>query len=195
MKKLYCFDFDGTLTRKDTMFAFLKYYQPRQYYFQFLKFTPLFILVKLKLADAAKVKQGFISAFLKGKKEEELRRKAQSFFEEKHSELLRPEAVKFINQLDLEHNKGLLVTASLDIWAKPFAHHFNLQLVATRAGFFNGKYAGTFIGENCNGPEKVNRILKEIQEEKFDKTIAFGDTSGDEPMLSWADESYYRYFN
>ena len=26
MKKLYCFDFDGTITYKDTMFLYLKFY-------------------------------------------------------------------------------------------------------------------------------------------------------------------------
>lgn len=145
--------------------------------------------------DAAKVKQAFISAFLKGKTKEELARAAQDFFDKKHHYLLRPEAVKFIQQLDLSHHRGYIVTASLDLWVKPFADHFNLQLIATRADFSNGRYTGNFVGKNCNGKEKVIRILKEIAGEKFDKTIAFGDTSADRPMLSWADESYYRYFN
>ena len=30
---------------------------------------------------------------------------------------------------------------------------------------------------------------------RYDKSIAFGDTSGDKPMLSWADESYFRFFH
>ena len=47
-KKLYCFDFDGTLTKRDTMFAFLKFYEPKKFYISFIKHIPLFIMLKLK---------------------------------------------------------------------------------------------------------------------------------------------------
>ena len=55
MKKLYLFDFDGTLTYKDTMFLYLKFYNSMKFYVQFVKHIPLFVLLKLKLADAEKV--------------------------------------------------------------------------------------------------------------------------------------------
>ncbi|KGT10013.1 hypothetical protein NV63_02955 [Elizabethkingia anophelis] len=48
MKKLYCFDFDGTITTKDTMFLFLRFYNPGRYYFQFMRHVPLFVMMKLK---------------------------------------------------------------------------------------------------------------------------------------------------
>ena len=54
MKKLYCFDFDGTLTYRDTMFLFLKFYNRRKFYFSFVKHVPLFILLKLNLLEAEK---------------------------------------------------------------------------------------------------------------------------------------------
>ena len=60
MKKLYCFDFDGTLTYKDTMFMYLKFYDSTKYRIQFLRHVPLFILLKLKLAETEKVKKSFI---------------------------------------------------------------------------------------------------------------------------------------
>ena len=66
MRKLYCFDFDGTLTHKDTMFLYLKFYDATKYRIQFVKHIPLFILLKLKLADAEKVKKSFIASILKG---------------------------------------------------------------------------------------------------------------------------------
>ena len=66
MKKLYCFDFDGTLTYKDTMFLFLKFYNRRKFYFSFVKHVPLFILLKINLLEAEKVKRSFISSVLEG---------------------------------------------------------------------------------------------------------------------------------
>ena len=61
--------------------------------------------------------------------------------------------------------------------------------------FQEGIFTGNFVGRNCNGPEKVSRIKEEIKNQKFDKTIAFGDTSGDKQMLNWANESHYRFFH
>ena len=87
------------------------------------------------------------------------------------------------------------MSASLDIWTKPFAEKFGMKLIATQAKFKDEVYTGQFITKNNNGQEKVSRIKKEIEGKKFDKIIAFGDTSGDKPMLSFAHESHYRFFH
>lgn len=194
MKKLYCFDFDGTLTHKDTMFEFLKFVGGAKYAWLFLKYMPLFILVKLKLVDAEKVKKSFIGAFLKGKNRSFLKEKAQLFFEQNHQNLIRQEARNFLSQIDFKENDGLLVTASLDIWVQPFADELGLKLISTRAEFQDEKYTGEFVGKNCNGEEKVRRIRAFLGDKTYDKTIAFGDTRGDKPMLRWANVAYYRHF-
>ena len=75
MKKLYCFDFDGTLTYSDTMFLYLKFYNPSKFRIQFIKHIPLFILLKLNLLEAEKVKKSFISSILKGEKKEKIEKK------------------------------------------------------------------------------------------------------------------------
>ena len=195
MRKLYCFDFDGTLTYKDTMFLYLKSYNSGKFYVNFIKHIPLFILMKMKLMNTEKVKKSFISSILKGEKKNKLEESAQLFLNNYYPHLIRKNALDFISNIDHSKTESLLVTASLDIWAKPFADKFNMKLVSTKAEFVNDFFTGNFSGANCNGEEKVNRILQQIKEEKFDKTIAFGDTSGDKPMLNWAHESYFRFFH
>jgi len=195
MKKLYCFDFDGTLTYKDTMFMYLRFYDPVKFRLQFLKHVPLFILLKLKLVETEKVKKSFIASILKGQTKEKIEKKSRQFFERYYPEIIRENALDFIKNIDHENTRSLLVTASLDIWAKPFAEAFQMQLVATKAEFKNEVFTGNFIGKNCNGEEKLIRIKAEIINEKYDKTIAFGDTSGDRPMLSWANEGHYQFFH
>ena len=195
MKKLYFFDFDGTLTYKDTMFLFLKFYNSAKFNFQFLKHIPLFILLKLKLASAEKVKKSFISSILKGQSKTKIEEKSQQFFEKYYPEIIRENAIEFIQNIDREHTESYLVTASLDIWVKPFAEKFKMNLLATRAEFKNDIFTGNFVGNNCNGGEKVHRIKEALQGKKFDKTIAFGDTSGDKEMLEWANESHFEFFH
>lgn len=195
MKKLYCFDFDGTLTKEDTMFLFLKFYNSNKYFIEFAKHIPLFLFLKLGLLDAEKVKKSFISGILKGEKKQKIEELAQKFFKENFPNIFRENALDFIDKIDHSKTKSLIVTASLDIWTKPFAEKFGMKLIATEAKFENGVFTGHFNTKNNNGIEKVNRIKKEIEGKKFDKIIAFGDTSGDKPMLSLAHESHYRFFH
>lgn len=195
MKKLYCFDFDGTLTYKDTMFMYLKFYDSTRFRLQFLKHIPLFVLLKLKLADTEKVKKSFIGSILKGQTQEKIEKKSRQFFDHYYPKIVRENALDFIQNIDHNNTYSLLVTASLDIWAKPFAEAFKMQLVSTRAEFRNGVFTGNFVGRNCNGNEKLVRIQQEINNHKYDKIIAFGDTSGDKPMLNWANEGHYQFFH
>ncbi|MEJ5051874.1 HAD family hydrolase [Chryseobacterium culicis] len=195
MKKLYCFDFDGTLTYKDTMFMYLKFYDSTKYRIQFLRHVPLFILLKLKLAETEKVKKSFIGSILRGQTQEKIEQKSKQFFDQHYPKIVRENALDFIKNIDRNNTQSLLVTASLDIWVKPFADELKMELVSTRAEFKNGVFTGNFVGKNCNGKEKLVRIKAEINDSKYDKIIAFGDTSGDRPMLKWANEGHYQFFH
>jgi phosphatidylglycerophosphatase C len=195
MRKVYFFDFDGTLTKSDTMFMFLRYCDPGRFVTKFLLHLPLFMMLKFNLAKAEKVKRHFISSVLKGKTEGFLNDKAQRFFEENYPELIRENALEFIHNMNREQTESYLVTASLDIWVKPFADKFNMVLIATEAKFKDGIFTGNFNGANCNGEEKVKRIKALLGDKKFDKSIAFGDTSGDEALLKYVNEGHYKFFH
>ncbi|WP_038335310.1 HAD-IB family hydrolase [Empedobacter falsenii] len=194
-RNLYLFDFDGTLTCKDTLFDFLKFSFPKVYFINYLIFIPLFIVSKLKIIDAGFVKEMFISKFLKGKSYVEINQLAQNYFEQNHQELIYSKADEYIKSLS-NYNDKFIVSASVDFWIQPFADYYEMGLICTKAkydeqGFFTGKFASP----NCNYQEKKNRIEKEIDLSLYDQIIAFGDTKGDEAMFSIATKSNFRCFN
>lgn len=195
MKKLYFFDFDGTLTYKDTMFLFLNFCNAKRFYLQLLLHVPVLVLLKMKLAEAEKVKKSLIFKVLKKENRSSLEQKSQQFFKAYYPQLIRGNALDFIKNIDRENTECYIVTASLDIWVKPFADHFKMNMLATRAEFKEDCLTGNFTGNNCNKQEKVNRILEAIAHKKYDKSIAFGDTSGDSAMLNWANESHFKFFH
>lgn len=195
MKKLYFFDFDGTLTTNDTMFMFLRHCDKNRFAKQFVIHLPLFALLKLKLAKAENVKRHFVASVLKGHTESFIQEKSHSFFEENYPSIIRENALEFINNINRQLSESYIVTASLNIWVKPFAEKFGMKLIATEALFTNGIFTGKFKGANCNGEEKVRRIKEEIKDKKFDKSIAFGDTDGDRPMLDFVTEGHYQFFH
>lgn len=195
MKKLYLFDFDGTLTTEDTMFLFLKFFDSKRYRRMYAKHVPLFAMLKLKLVEAENVKKSFIASVLKNQTKERIETAAEAFFQKYYPGIIRENALEFINHIDRNKTECYLVTASMDIWVKPFAEKFNMKLISTRAEFVDGVFTGSFIGKNCNGEEKLHRIKEALGTKKFDKKVAFGDSAGDKQMLSYADESFFRFFH
>lgn len=67
MKKIYAFDFDGTLTTKDTLLEFIRFAKGNVgLAVGFLYYSPLIILMKLHLYPNWKVKQKVFAWFFKG---------------------------------------------------------------------------------------------------------------------------------
>ena len=67
MRKIYAFDFDGTLTTKDTLLEFIRFAKGSgQMFCGFLLFSPLLLLMKLHLYPNWKAKQLVFSYFFKG---------------------------------------------------------------------------------------------------------------------------------
>ena len=66
-EKIYLFDFDGTLTTRDTFLEFIKYSKGTfLLILSFLLFSPLLILMKLHLYNNGKAKQKLFSFYYKG---------------------------------------------------------------------------------------------------------------------------------
>ena len=61
MTKLYAFDFDGTLTTRDTLLEFIRYAcgTPR-FLLGFLIHSPLLVLMKLRLYPNGRTKEGIV---------------------------------------------------------------------------------------------------------------------------------------
>lgn len=194
-KKLYLFDFDGTLTNVDTLFDFLKFSFPEKYNQLYFKFIPLFILAKLHLVNVEATKKKFIVAFLKGKSKSEISALSKSYFDKNSTKILRPSAVEFIQSI-VDSEDVYIVSASLDIWLQPFADFLNARLICTKAAYDAPEiFSGNFLTPNCNYDEKIIRIKQEIDLNKFDEIFVFGDSKGDKAMSTLATRFHYRHFN
>ena len=67
MRKIVAFDFDGTLTMKDTLLAFIRYAKGSTgFWLGFLRYSPLLVLMKLGLYPKYKAKKKVFAHFFKG---------------------------------------------------------------------------------------------------------------------------------
>ena len=192
MKKIYAFDFDGTLTTKDTLIAFIRYAcGDKAFCWGFLRYSPLLLLMKLGYYPNWKVKQKVFSYFFKGMSFNEFAQLGRLFALD-NGHLLRPKGVEMVQKALAEEAEVLIVSASIDNWVQPFFPDANV--LGTKIEVVNGSLTGRFLTKNCYGQEKVNRILALYPDRSTYHLIAYGDSRGDKELLSFADEPHFKPF-
>ena len=192
-EKILFFDFDGTITTKDTLLEFILYSCGKvKFLLGFLLYSPLLILMKFGLYPNWKAKQHVFSYFFRGMKIDDFDSVCRRFAVDCRY-LLRPEAVKDIETAMTEGIKVYVVSASIDNWVQPFFEF--AKVLGTQIEVINGILTGRFMTPNCYGPEKVRRIKEVLTEPRSHYyIIAYGDSRGDKEMLDYADETHFRPF-
>ncbi len=195
MKRVFAFDFDGTLTTRDTLIAFIRYAcgMPR-FLLGFLLHAPLLVLMKLRLYSNGKTKQRLFTWFFQGMSIETFDALCQSFALS-HRHLLRPDTVRLLQQALSEGAEVLVVSASIDNWVQPFFSTFHLppstfHVLCTQIEVIDGRLTGRFLTPNCYGQEKVRRILALHPDRSTYHLTAYGDSRGDRELLAFADEAH-----
>ena len=198
-KKIYCFDFDGTLTTSDTLLEFIKYAKGRgRFLMVFLMYSPLLVLMKLHLYPNWKAKQQIFAHLFAGMRIEKFDALCRGFAEESQH-LLRPKGITLLHEALVAGTQVFIVSASIDNWVRPFFDIRNLkgvQVLGTQIEVEDGKLTGRFKSNNCYGKEKVHRIaeaLKSFERSEYE-IEAFGDSRGDKEMLAFADKGHFKPF-
>ena len=188
MNKIYAFDFDGTLTTRDTLLEFICFAcgAPR-FLLGFLLHAPLLVLMKLRLYPNGKAKQRVFTWFFKGMPVEAFDALCQDFANT-HRHLLRPDVVSKLEQALAEGSEVFIVSASIDNWVQPFFP--SVTVLGTQIEVADGRLTGRFLTPNCYGQEKVRRILTLHPDRSDYHLTAYGDSRGDHEMLAFADEAH-----
>lgn len=194
-KQLALFDFDGTITTRDTLFAFIRFYHGTfRFYIGFLLLSPILIAYKLKLIPNWRAKEIVLQWFFKGVRAADLQAKGEQFVREVLPPLLRPEALVAIRQHQQAGTEVVLVSASAEAWVKPWSDTLGITCLATRLEEKAGVMTGKLSGANCFGAEKENRVRACYNLADYDVIHAYGDSSGDREMLALADHAHFKPF-
>jgi phosphatidylglycerophosphatase C len=189
------FDFDGTITVKDSFMAFLRWRSgPVRFAVGMLRLLPA-TLAYLGHRDRGRLKAAAVQVFLKGLTEAELLRSTGEFAAWAWPRLIRPDAEKTWRAWRDKGAAVIIVTASPEEVVAPFAERLGADaLIGTRLAYdAQGRLTGAFASENCRGPQKVARLEAELGP-GLRLAAAYGDTSGDTEMLAIADEPGFRVF-
>ncbi|MGI8950689.1 MAG: HAD family hydrolase [Chitinophagaceae bacterium] len=189
------FDFDGTITSKDTLAEILKFAKGKfLYYLGLIVLSPILIAYKLRLLSNHRAKEIMLMFFLGGMRADDFEIICKEFSEIKLPELFRKAALHEIRRHLQNNTQVVVVSASPANWVLPWCEKFNIDCIATCLEIKDEKITGRITGRNCHGKEKVKLIQKKYNLSHYNKIYAYGDTRGDLPMLSLSTDRFYKPF-
>ena len=186
MKKIAFFDFDGTITDNDTFIEFAKFSVGKSaFYKAFFQSIPILCLWKLGLKSNSEAKQKLFSRLYRGMdytKFQELCTKFRSLIDLQ----TRAEIIDAIMQHKRSGDQVVIVSASIGDWIRPWAAVNAIDnVIATEAEIdLSNRLTGRFATKNCHGKEKAIRIQHQFPKIADYETWGYGDSSGDNEMLS-----------
>lgn len=152
------------------------------------------MLMKLKLLSNTFTKELFLSVFFGGMNEQRFMQVCLSFTEKRLPHLIRPKAMAQIIMHQQNGDAIYIVSASAKHWLEPWCLTKQVNLLCSQLEIVENKLTGKLDGPNCNGAEKENRIRQALDLNKYDKIVAYGDSSGDKEMFALSHEQHYKPF-
>lgn len=196
-KPLYIFDFDGTLTRRDSFIHLLAFSFGRKRLLRcLLRYSVDLVLMKLHLFPNDRAKELVFSYFFKGMPEDEYRALCAKYARS-CSYILRPNTLNKLRDA-LQHGEDcLVISASSAVWVEPLLAQQGLhpKVLGTKWRVSKGRLTGLMDGPNCYGSEKVVQLMMAVPDWQSRNIIAYGDSRGDKEIMALANEKHYRDFD
>ncbi|NLM16578.1 MAG: HAD-IB family hydrolase [Candidatus Riflebacteria bacterium] len=185
--KLALFDFDGTITRKDSFAEFLRFsFGDIQTAKKVIYYAHHFLAFYLKLIDNSMLKEKTVKEFFKNMPESIAEQLAKDFAQAPLNSLVKPEMLNILCDYKANGYRVILVSASPELYLKHWTKEHEIELLATKLETKNGYLTGNFASPNCFGPEKVRRLSEILNFSDFSEIHVYGDSRGDREMLAMA---------
>jgi phosphatidylglycerophosphatase C len=192
-RTIAAFDFDGTLTRRDTVLPFLVRVCGRAKVARAVaRVAPSagrarFSRAVGELHHRDVTKAAILRDLLAGQDAARLARHGEAYAETL-SGLLRPAMVRQLQWHRDEGHEIVIVSASLAAYLEPFAassgvgHVIGVELETGP----DGMLTGALRGPNVRGPEKATRLRAWLDGDEPEAMWAYGNSSGDRELLEMA---------
>ncbi|MHA2401967.1 MAG: haloacid dehalogenase-like hydrolase [Candidatus Kariarchaeaceae archaeon] len=170
------FDFDKTITRRDTLLP-LAYYICKKSgttlrYWVFLVF---FVCFKLRFISNWRLKQLFLSFFFDGQKIENLKDLIRNFEEDFLFGDLNPSIHSNLRKYIDCHYKVFIVSANFDIILANLSILGGAEIIATRVSYNRNENRYRIEGNILRGIEKLRVIERRFGECVFEEAKFYGD--------------------
>lgn len=189
------FDFDGTITKEDSLFTFLQFiFGKSKFYIGILKNLHYFLAYKAGMMSNEAVKEKIMQYFFQGMNVEDFQAKCLEFLPVLET-ILKQSALERIQWHQKNGDVVVVVSATFACYLRPLCDQLNIMCLATELEEVSGKLSGKFGTPNCYGIEKVKRIQAVFDLQSFEEIFVYGDSGGDTQMLELGTHQFYKIFN
>lgn len=190
-RPLAAFDFDGTITQRDTLAGFLVFIGGRRAFAGAMARHAGGLLRGLRddvERDAAK--ERVLGDILRGRTAGEVA-EAGERYAALLPERFRPDVVERLNWHLGEGHEVVLVSASLDCYLRPLATALALTdvIAVTLEADADGHLSGRLARPNVRAEQKAIRLREWWGDRPATELWAYGNSSGDEALLAMADHA------
>jgi HAD superfamily hydrolase (TIGR01490 family) len=183
------FDFDGTLTRRDSLLPFLgrvcgTWSAGRA----FARVAPALALDLAGRGDRDTAKERMLVRLLAGRTRDELARVGAEYGEYLVEHQLRPDMRARLAWHRDQGHETVIVSASLDVYLRTVQRRLGVDVLLCSVLEFDdgGRCTGRLLGGNCRGAAKATRLRAHLGSAPVE-LWAYGDSAGDTAMLAMAD--------
>jgi phosphatidylglycerophosphatase C len=184
--RLVFFDFDRTLTRRDTILSlglFLARVNPRPLLTTALLLWTL-LLLKMRLISNHEFKEQFCRRLLKGEREDRIQLLSRSFTNERITRQWNREVVQKLKEHRRLGDEIYIVSSNFCFLLEVVRTHLGADgVIATELEIVDGRYTGSLLGLACSGDEKLSRVLARFGRERVEQAVAYGDSPDDRSLL------------
>lgn len=190
VKILAAFDFDGTLTRRDTLVPFLLFaFGKKKVAWEFFRLLPRLAGFPLGLISRQRAKELILTTFLKGLNVSVVNALGKAFAISTLPSLLRKDTYAKLKWHQTQGHTCVLISANLSFYLAPWAalEKLDAALTSELEVDENQNITGKLKGKNCWGEEKVRRLEIAFGPKKGYTLFAYGDSRGDKELLELAE--------
>lgn len=193
MANLALFDFDGTITTRETMADFMYRAVPpwRQAWGRWL-LAPCVAAYKLGALSGIAVRRAVVRVGFTGVPVAHVQDHGESFAADALAPLLRPEAMARIRWHQDQGDTVAVVSGGLDVYLAPWCRAQGVALVCSTLEHRHGRLTGRYLGAQCVGEEKARRVRTRYELSRYERVYAYGDTHEDLALLDMAHHRFYR---
>lgn len=194
---LALFDFDGTITCRDSFLGFMRAARPARYFWTCLRFSPQIALYLVKRYPDQLLKEAFLTSIFYGCTMAQIEQWAEVYCRENIEKIIRRKALQEIAEYKKNGARVVVVTASPRAFLEPWCRKIGLEILGSELELdAHHTLTGKLVGKNCRGEEKVRRIKQHINLREYELISVYGDTEGDLEMLELASKnrSFFKPF-
>ncbi len=193
-RSVAAFDFDGTLSYKDSLGPFLQQLCGRAALYRAMATrAPVLAGIAVGIGDRDAEKERLVGRLLAGRDADEVRAAGAAYATDLHrgEGRLRPAMLERVRWHREHDHEIVIVSASLDVYLEPLAPLLGVDhVICTTLGVGAGeRLDGTLVGGNVRGPEKLRRFRAWTGDDDVE-LWAYGDSAGDRELLAAADHPH-----